>query len=241
MRVFLRVSNFEAIGPCHSKNRSRGISTSIMLRAPEKGRVEKKGRFTIIDLPSDVPSPSAAFGHDTPTSLSNDDAFDADAPLQKTRVKQKGRFTIIDLNPTTPSPERNAHKTFEDEREKVPEAKPRAPLSTPLTVDQSLARIGAHAHACCHHRASLVHNQANDIAPLCTLPFPTESNSQVIVNSPVVVLPLAQYQQQLALLSTLQQENRDLHTITATLQDQQRQLFELLRSFQKASPPSPMP
>ncbi|KDO32327.1 hypothetical protein SPRG_02806 [Saprolegnia parasitica CBS 223.65] len=213
-----------------------------MQRAAEKGRVEKKGRFTIIDLPSDVPSPSAAFGHDTPTSSSNDDAFDADAPLQKTRVKQKGRFTIIDLNPTTPSPERNAHKTFEDESDTVPEAKPRAPLSTPLplAIDPSLVPA-THAPSCCHHRASLVHNHPHTFSPLCTLPFPNESNSQVVLNSPVVVLPLAQYQQQLALLTTLQQENRELHTITATLQDQQRQLFELLRSFQKVSPPSPMP
>ncbi|ETV84099.1 hypothetical protein, variant 1 [Aphanomyces astaci] len=98
----------------------------------DKGKVEKKGRFTIIDLPSDEPSPLSSFrtgvlpmsplrgtssGGNRSFRHIDDDEEDIVAPElpRKTRVKQKGRFTIIDLDPNTPSPERGLRRGFRDD------------------------------------------------------------------------------------------------------------------------------
>ncbi|ETW07444.1 hypothetical protein H310_01958 [Aphanomyces invadans] len=101
-----------------------------MLSKQEKGKVEKKGRFTIIDLPPDEPSPLTSFrtglvplspqrGRSSGGNLrfgeDDDDDSVARELARKTRVKQKGRFTIIDLDPNTPSPERGLRKGFRDD------------------------------------------------------------------------------------------------------------------------------
>ncbi|OQS01222.1 hypothetical protein ACHHYP_01777 [Achlya hypogyna] len=218
-----------------------------MRTSMEKGRVEKKGRFTIIDLPAETGS-SASFHHDAPLSPSIGSPADAkmddaevDAPLKKTRIEQKGRFTIIDLHPTTPSPERTLHKVLE--LHDVADSKDAwRPVKSSPSVVAVPARPPpvrpphmAHAASCCHHRVAVVHpDSVVGTTPLCTLALPVDPSAPPVpASSPVVVIPAQQYQQQQAQLATLQKENRELQSMMETLQDQQRQLFELIKSFQK--------
>ncbi|OQS05792.1 hypothetical protein THRCLA_02114 [Thraustotheca clavata] len=211
------------------------------MRSMDKGRVEKKGRFTIIDLPLDVTSPSfhQSIKRSPSGESTDDEVFDdykADKPHTKTRIKQKGRFTIIDYHPTTPSPESSARQVFEDlEDEPVKETSVNtvATAAAPSKVLNENSTQCDHVSTCCHFRTNLMHPSTSyESTPLCTLAFPTEStcdNQQC----QYVVISHEQYQQQQNLLATLQQENKELQNITKILQEQQRQLFQLVKSFQQ--------
>ncbi|KAF0692717.1 Aste57867_16228 [Aphanomyces stellatus] len=274
-----------------------------MLRSTEKAKVQKKGRFTIIDLPPDEPSPSALFGSGLPLSPDEgrarraSDPFDLDDPSRTTRVKQKGRFTIIDLDPNTPSPERTLRKGFRDDTnvrpssfsaastpdrprnatQKQPSAvspppppppipsPPPPPTTVPSKPPQSTAPLTAvtdattsdaalHHPTCCKHRSPLMRPRASSMPPPCTMLFPphpssdaapptsdaapsTSSGNHASRPHTHIAIPLHQYKQQQTLLAKLVQENQEMRGMIEILQGQQEQIMSFAMSLKAALSP----
>ncbi|KAG9413445.1 hypothetical protein AC1031_012664 [Aphanomyces cochlioides] len=237
----------------------------------EKAKVEKKGRFTIIDLPPDEQSPSSSLEDGLPQSPvegrrdSVHDEFNDDIESRKPRIKQKGRFTIIDLDPNTPSPERGLRKGFRDDPVErtgdttsisIPSTpvfadnleKPLPlPAQTPPRLKHSVSEGGpgtqeVHNPACCLHRSSFLYPQATPGPPPCTILFPQGAPARrPSISSPQqythVAVPLQQYQSQQSLLAALVEQNREMRHLIDSLQSQQDQLLGLAQSLHALAPP----